>query len=394
MSPYLFTLGTVLSAVILFAGHMAFWIGLYNRWHGTGLPRHAVRGLSLATLVMMLLSGAAPAAWLALRAPSFPAITDRFEGALFLVWAVACCLLFLVVTTRWALRRWFIRPQARLLSNATSSLNIRAQVGDRAVGDKTIRIAACIPGNQILDVSTQTKLLSIAELPASLEGLRIAHLSDLHMAGQLTPTFFDAAVDQVNELNADLVTITGDIVDKWSCIKWIPKTLGRLTSRFGNFFVLGNHDRRVPDVGYLRSTLTGCGLEDLGGNCVLRSIRGQKVLLAGNERPWFQQIPSISQRDNEQRQFSIALSHSPDQLPWAREHRFDLLLAGHTHGGQIRFPLIGPIVCPSRSGVWYASGLFDAPPTLMHVSRGLSGLFPVRLNCRPEISLLELRRQA
>jgi predicted MPP superfamily phosphohydrolase len=68
----------------------------------------------------------------------------------------------------------------------------------------------------------------------------------------------------------------------------------------------------------------------------------------------------------------------------------DLLLAGHTHGGQIRFPIIGPIVAPSWYGSQFASGVFYRQPTLMHVSRGLAGVHPLRYRCQPEIALLEL----
>ncbi|HVY58387.1 MAG TPA: hypothetical protein VHA77_11100, partial [Xanthobacteraceae bacterium] len=75
---------------------------------------------------------------------------------------------------------------------------------------------------------------------------------------------------------------------------------------------------------------------------------------------------------------------------WARRRRYDLMLAGHTHGGQIRFPIIGALLAPSIYGTRYAGGLYYKSPTLMHVSRGVSGLFPVRYNCRPEITLLRL----
>ncbi len=65
-------------------------------------------------------------------------------------------------------------------------------------------------------------------------------------------------------------------------------------------------------------------------------------------------------------------------------------MAGHTHGGQIRLPLIGAVFSPSRQGVQYASGLFYAPPTIMHVTRGVSGELPIRLNCPPEMAHLVL----
>jgi predicted MPP superfamily phosphohydrolase len=88
----------------------------------------------------------------------------------------------------------------------------------------------------------------------------------------------------------------------------------------------------------------------------------------------------------------ILLSHSPDQIDWAQAHDFDLMLAGHTHGGQFCLPLIGAVLTPSLRGVKYASGVFSAPPTLMHVTRGVSAELPVRLNCPPELSRLTLRK--
>ena len=84
----------------------------------------------------------------------------------------------------------------------------------------------------------------------------------------------------------------------------------------------------------------------------------------------------------------IALAHGPDQLRWARAWGADLMLAGHTHGGQIRIPPLGAIFSPTRHGVKYISGVFYSPPTILHVSRGVSGDIPVRWNCPPEIACL------
>jgi predicted MPP superfamily phosphohydrolase len=93
-------------------------------------------------------------------------------------------------------------------------------------------------------------------------------------------------------------------------------------------------------------------------------------------------------------EFRIGVSHSPDQLPWAKQLGVSLLLCGHTHGGQIRFPWIGPIIAPSKYGSRFASGVFYQSPTLMHVSRGISGVHPIRLGCLPEVSILELRKKS
>ncbi len=67
------------------------------------------------------------------------------------------------------------------------------------------------------------------------------------------------------------------------------------------------------------------------------------------------------------------------------------MVAGHTHGGQLRFTVLGPIVCPSWHGTKYSAGFFDEPPTMLHVSRGTASLFPLRILCPPEITKLVLR---
>jgi predicted MPP superfamily phosphohydrolase len=79
-------------------------------------------------------------------------------------------------------------------------------------------------------------------------------------------------------------------------------------------------------------------------------------------------------------------------MPWARRHQIDLMLAGHNHGGQIRLPLIGSILVPSRFSRRYDCGTFFEPPTLLHVSRGLGGQHPLRYNCRPEVTRITLRQ--
>ena len=192
------------------------------------------------------------------------------------------------------------------------------------------------------------------------------------------------------------MAITGDIVEKTYCLPWITSTLGRLKALHGKFFVLGNHDKRLPDVAKARRLLVESGLVDLGGRWLLQDVRGESVLLAGNELPWFGPAPNMSEIPGtsfgEPTPFRILLSHSPDQLRWARRNSFDLMLAGHCHGGQICLPLIGPLVAPSYSGVKYAAGLFHEPPTLLHVSRGVSGLEPLRFNCPPELTKLVLVR--
>jgi predicted MPP superfamily phosphohydrolase len=256
-----------------------------------------------------------------------------------------------------------------------------------------------VPGNEITSLAVSEKEFELPALSPELDGLSILHLSDLHFTGQIERAYFDFVIDRMNDMPADLVVVTGDIIDKEHCLDWIAPTLGRLRARHGKFFILGNHDKRLPDVAALRREISNCDFIDLGGQCKVITLDDRRVLLAGNERPWFGPAPRVPSRaELEENEYGsdrgvlrILLSHSPDQLPWAKSNDFDLMLAGHTHGGQICFPVLGPVVTPSRFGVRYAAGVFYEHPTLLHVSRGISGLDPIRINCLPEVTRVVLR---
>jgi predicted MPP superfamily phosphohydrolase len=251
------------------------------------------------------------------------------------------------------------------------------------------RRAARLPGNQVLDLELTQCEIEIARLAPELDGLTIVQLSDFHFTGRVDLGYFRAVVRHANDLRPDLVAITGDIVDVPGCLDWIGDTLGRLSARYGVYYVLGNHDLRC-DVAQLRAAMQAAGLTDVGGRWIEAAVRGVPVVLAGNELPWIAPAATLPPRAAAG-PLRIALSHSPDQLAWARANAVDLMLAGHTHGGQIRLPLLGPLLTPSRYGVCYAAGLFHRPPTILHVSRGLSGEYPLRINCPPELAQLVLR---
>jgi predicted MPP superfamily phosphohydrolase len=249
-----------------------------------------------------------------------------------------------------------------------------------------------LPGNEVLWLEEVDRGVELARLPEPLEGLSILHLSDLHWTGQVGKSYFAELVQRCNLRQPDLAVITGDFVDTEACLDWVPDTLAKLRTRWGAYFVLGNHDRRV-DSGRLRSTLEDAGLVDLGGRWMEVEIRGERIVLAGNEAPWLRPpaelhgAPPSSVRGGP---FRIALAHSPDQLGWARREEVDLLLVGHTHGGQVCVPGIGPIFSPCWCGVRYIRGSYLALPTVMHVTQGISAELPVRFHCYPEAAMLVL----
>jgi len=284
----------------------------------------------------------------------------------------------------------------QVLANHTTGVDLEATARDAGWARGLWRLATSLPGNEVFRLNVCEKTLSIARLPAPLEGLSIAHLTDFHMSGRIAPGYFREIVERTNALAPDLVAITGDLVDVPACIAWIPETLGQLIAPLGVYFVLGNHDREV-DLEALRRALAGAGLRDLGGRAQRLEVAGETVLLAGNELPWIHPAATVPPRndgENESAGLRILLAHSPDQFAWAQRRDFDLMLAGHTHGGQICFPLVGALLAPSLYGTKYAAGVFYKKPTLMHVSRGVSGLTPVRYNCPPEVAVLRLTQEA
>ena len=296
-------------------------------------------------------------------------------------YCVVCVAAGMVAIVQWTVRKVRDRPPTVIRSDRVAIVDLRCGHGGVLTG---------FPGNQMLELEVLERGLEIARLDAALEGLSIVHLTDLHFTGTVKKNYFEEVVRRSNALSLDFIAVTGDILDNVGCLDWVPDTLGKLRARHGVYFVLGNHDMwNDPD--RLRRVLVEYGLVDLAGRWKEIEIRGRSLILAGNEAPWG---PAADLADAPSHDgagpLRVVLAHSPDRLPWARANDVDLVLAGHNHGGQLRIPFIGPLVAPSRYGVRYASGTFHSPPTVMHVSRGISAKAPLRICCRPELAKLTL----
>jgi predicted MPP superfamily phosphohydrolase len=369
-------------------GHLVFWVSVYNRWQGLGIPRW-FRKLVDRIIMLVVLAIPAVALW------QWLVQVGGYSGVHWLLWAYGIFSIgfcgYAGVFLYQRLRHQFPPPQ--LLANHTDVIQLQAGPENELALTWSAKMFASFPGNEIYELHVQRKTFSLPNLPDDLDGLFIAHLTDLHITGDFDVHFYETIVDQIIAAEPDLICITGDIIEEPGCMAWLGDVLGRLSAPHGVYFVLGNHDKRMPSVASVRDLLTGIGMVDLGSSTKEISIDGYPVLLAGNERPWLGTLPPVKPEDAaDPPPWRLLLSHTPDNFPYARQMRFDLMLAGHTHGGQIRLPMIGPIVAPSIYGTKYACGTFYESPTLLHVSRGVSGYTPIRLNCPPEVSLLVLRQ--
>lgn len=294
---------------------------------------------------------------------------------------------FLVAST---VRHWRYRPPACEVLVRSQVLDIRSQTAAPLIGEGRAKWLARLPFNQQFTLEVQEKTYLQPQLPAAWDGLSIVHFSDTHFRGPVTRAYFEQAMAAVQEQQGDIIAFTGDLLDRRDCLEWVPETLGKLSAPLGCYFVLGNHDWYLGNEAAIRETLTQAGWKDLAGR-VVELRRGADVLtLCGNERPWMGTLPDLSSVPADA--YRILLSHGPDQIRWAQRNGMHLMLAGHTHGGQIQLPVLGPVYSPSLYSCRYASGVFWEPPTLMSVTRGISGREPIRYNCRPEVTRLVLRR--
>jgi len=379
-------------ACIALSGHLALGTIIINRLHSTALPYWCIKLIDFAWVIWHML---APVVWLiwfldAERLGQFwPLFSPLIYLHLFVCMAAAISLI-----PGW-LKRSVTRQISPLqLSNDTQILNMPKLLGHRPISSTAIRLVSYLPLNEIMQLHVNEKVLAVPRLDPNLEGITITHLSDLHFTGTLTKEFHQEVVRQANALNSDIIAVTGDLIDKTRCMSWLGDVLGKLKAPHGVYFVLGNHDLRVRNEAGVRNALTDKGLVDLGGKWMQINIRERSIIVAGNELPWF--LPAADMREcpdvTTTSPLRILLSHAPDQIKWAKRNEIDLMLAGHTHGGQIQLPILGPVISPSQFGVRYASGTFYEEPTLMHVSRGISGTRHIRFQAPPELSKLVLVR--
>ncbi len=270
------------------------------------------------------------------------------------------------------------------------------------------------------------ELIRIKPCLKDLDGLRMLHISDLHLRGENRE--LENFIGVLSKMRFDFLFVTGDIVDDAAAVKLACKYLKKLTPKYGAWFALGNHDEFITgykhllafdaakkntkrnDVKSLVGSLKSIGVKALLNESEKITIGGSTVIITGIVAPfgidrYKPRHPCFSAKRNRiellfskirkrENEFSIVLTHLPDMVNEIKNMNADLYLAGHTHGGQIRLPLIGPVFAFTKFQRKHSRGLFRMRDgSCLNVSAGLGkdGAIPIRLLCPPEATLIELK---
>lgn len=258
--------------------------------------------------------------------------------------------------------------------------------------------------------------IPIRDLPLPLNGQRIVQLSDFHFDGvRLSPQLLQAAIAETNALAADLVVLTGDyITQETTPIFELAEQLQRLESRCGTLAILGNHDNpHHQGRSTIIKALSRAGIDVLWNEIAypfgaafpvvgLADVRSREFL----PQPLFETLsPAVAR---------LVLSHNPDSAALLRTWRVDLQLSGHTHGGQVVLPWLGPLPALTQARIpllrkatklmpkyrrrcatvvrhWeWSAGLYRVGEGWLYVNRGLGTYRPGRLFCPPELTEITL----
>lgn len=237
--------------------------------------------------------------------------------------------------------------------------------------------------------------ITLPRLAREFDGYRIVQIGDIHLEDWTKPRRLNRIVDLVNEQQADLIAITGDFLS-YSVDPGVPRrlveALGRLRARDGVAAVTGNHDY-LTDVDLVRRCLREAGTPELRNDVRTLRRNGAALHIAGVDdvMEGRSRLDLVLQKLPEEGA-AVLLAHEPDFADVsAATGRFDLQLSGHSHGGQVRMPFLGPLVVPPHSKR-YNAGLYEVGNMMQYTNRGI-GFVDARFRflCRPEITVITLR---
>jgi predicted MPP superfamily phosphohydrolase len=364
--------------VLLLRGSAARWSGARLR-----LAQAAIFGADLLLLAGYLLSFSWLFSWV-----SLPRRGEAYLEAAALMYLVFICgAVTLRAAVRWIGRRW----------------NRDADPGRRRVLQLAGHAAVVAPAGvlgygtfiQRTDFRVREVEIPLAGLPADLDGLRLLQLSDIHRGPFLSDADLGRVVDASRELRPNLAVVTGDLISSSgdpldACIA----QLARLKADAGVFGCMGNHEKYARALDYTEQAAGRAGIPFLRGKARALRFGSATLNLAGvdyqaKHEPYLKGAEGLMAPGA----VNVLLSHNPDVFPVAARQGYNLLLAGHTHGGQVTVEILDESINPARFFTPYVYGAYRLGESAAYVTRGIGTIgLPARIGAPPEISLLRLRK--
>jgi|GEM_PF-214147 len=221
--------------------------------------------------------------------------------------------------------------------------------------------------------------------------LRIAFFADLHLY-QYRP-FHDRLLNRIKDYHPDVILFGGDALAKWTDVKGLVKFFDRLKGIAPTYTIFGNWEEYAPV--HMRQRFESLDIPLIEKESTAINIKGYKLGITGLESHYFFRNTERLSQDGK-RDYDILLIHSPlriDEYPDILDE-YDLVLAGHTHGGQFYIPFITKDLMSWKNGneIKFLAGEYHHKDTMIYVTRGVGQWFPGRLNCPPELVILDLNR--
>lgn len=260
--------------------------------------------------------------------------------------------------------------------------------------------------NGVLDTTYDTRVhevdVPIAKLPDALDGLHIVQLSDVHAGSFHSSDPMNRAAEIVNTLKPDLLVFTGDFVNyNHDEYKTIGGAIRKMKADIGAYGCLGNHDHYMykRELNKLRNLISASGIQLLDNENRIFEINNTRLQLAGMDNSGYGQNFGDLAKTMSGLEYNIPtilLSHDPNNWEESVKKKLpvDLMLSGHTHGGQAGFRIFGHLVTPARFIYKHWAGLYQENGQYLYVNRGYgtSGP-PVRVGVNPEITSIKLRKK-
>lgn len=275
----------------------------------------------------------------------------------------------------------------------TQRTKLSQKLGEAVASERPLKALAQVARealNETNKLTVENVTIYLKRLPRQLDGFRIVQLSDLHHSPFTSLELINQSIEIANDLKPDMFVLTGDFVShETQYIAPVADALSYLESEFGSFACLGNHDHWT-DAGLVTDLLRGEGITVLVNEGFRFEARGASFWLCGVDDLTLTKTDiKAALRGSREDEMKLLLAHNPKILYRAARRGIDLMLSGHTHGGQVKLRDESEKILPTRR---LNSGLYRRKNTQVYITRGIGTVVvPVRYQCPPEITHIQLK---